>query len=210
MQGIYLITNTITGARYVGQSIDIERRWTEHRTPNASFKNKSKRFIDDIKQYGISNFKFEVLEECERGKLLERERYWIGELKPEYNTINCGIPADTRKKISKTLKAYWRSMPKDQQDKIIRENLKGPSVGHAVRPETREKLRAAQTGKNLFRVRVIETGVVYSGMRECAQALGCSYYSIINGLKGKTKTTKGYHLERVETIRDECSEVGRG
>ena len=31
MIGIYMITNTITNKKYIGQSIDIEKRWRTHK-----------------------------------------------------------------------------------------------------------------------------------------------------------------------------------
>lgn len=58
MKGIYKFTNKITNEVYIGQSKHIEARWTQHL--NA---------IDDVKfhlslrEYGITNFIFEVLEE---------------------------------------------------------------------------------------------------------------------------------------------------
>ncbi len=30
-QGIYMITNTVTGETYIGSSIDIARRWPDYR-----------------------------------------------------------------------------------------------------------------------------------------------------------------------------------
>ena len=35
MTGVYKITNTITGQFYIGKSVDINRRWLEHKTPKA-------------------------------------------------------------------------------------------------------------------------------------------------------------------------------
>ena len=209
MTGVYLITNTITGAKYVGQSIDIKRRMMEHKCPNSSLKSKSKKFREDIAQYGIDSFRFDILEECPAERLLETEKKWIKIINPEYNTIGRCIKPETRQKIRETLRKHWLAMPEDAKQRIIQNNLKGPAKGHEVSDSTRDKLRKANIGKRTYSVKVVETGVVYRGAQECAAALGCSYFSVLNQLKGKTKTTKGYHLERVETIRDECSGVGQ-
>ena len=106
MIGVYLITNAITGAKYVGQSRDIKRRVAEHRTPNASLRSKSERFVRDIVKYGIDSFMFEVLEECPADRLLATEKKWIDVINPEYNTVGRGIAAETRRKISNTLKRH--------------------------------------------------------------------------------------------------------
>lgn len=81
--GIYKITNQVNGKQYVGQSIDIFKRWYEHR-----YKAECK---DDIsynsalhcafRKYGIKSFLFEILEECEIKDLDSREKYWIAKLK---------------------------------------------------------------------------------------------------------------------------------
>jgi group I intron endonuclease len=60
MTGIYLITNMVNGKRYVGQSVNIKRRFWDHNRPDARSIVSSA-----IRKYGKKNFKREVLEECE-------------------------------------------------------------------------------------------------------------------------------------------------
>ena len=72
MIGIYKITNLITNKSYIGQSVDIYRRWKEHcRLSSSSLIAKK------IRQYGKENFSFEILEGCELSQLNEKEQYWI-------------------------------------------------------------------------------------------------------------------------------------
>lgn len=71
MIGIYKITNRINGKSYIGQSINIEKRFKQHCTGD-------KQLIDKvISKYGKENFTFEILEECSIEKLDEREIKWI-------------------------------------------------------------------------------------------------------------------------------------
>ena len=78
MIGIYLITNSLNGKKYVGQSIDIQRRFKEHQS-NSRYK--LGREIDiAIKEYGKENFTYEVLEECSKEMLDKKEIYWIEKL----------------------------------------------------------------------------------------------------------------------------------
>lgn len=79
MIGIYKITNLINGKCYIGQSVHIERRWQEHKRPSATSV-----IATAIKEYGIENFSFEVLEELPTEKLDERERFYI----QKYNSIS--------------------------------------------------------------------------------------------------------------------------
>jgi len=75
---IYRITNVGLGKTYVGQTdaADVQRRWDQH------IREAEKRFPDSnislgIKQHGIDNFSFDILEECDTSMLDERERIWI-------------------------------------------------------------------------------------------------------------------------------------
>lgn len=76
--GIYKITNIKTKECYIGQAVNIKDRWVEHvkcglgiDTPAA---NKLYKAMQD---YGLWNFSFEILEECPRDQLNEKERYYI-------------------------------------------------------------------------------------------------------------------------------------
>jgi group I intron endonuclease len=68
--GIYKIVSP-SNKIYIGQSIDIEKRWVEHK--RFPLKNK---LTDSFKKHGFENHTFEVIEECEVDLLNERERYW--------------------------------------------------------------------------------------------------------------------------------------
>ena len=76
MTGIYKITNKINGKCYIGQSVDIKRRWSEHRSSVEDITLDSK-LIRAMRKYGLENFTFEVLEECELDLLNEREEYYV-------------------------------------------------------------------------------------------------------------------------------------
>ena len=82
--GIYKITNLVNGKMYIGQSIDIYKRWKEHN--NIAFRTTSKSYnyplYKAIRKYGIDNFKFEIIEECSIEKLNDKEIYYID----KYNT----------------------------------------------------------------------------------------------------------------------------
>lgn len=83
MIGIYKITNKITGKSYIGQSIDIKRRWREHINRIGCLSNQ---LYIDFQKFGIENFDFSIIEECKREELNDREIYWIN----YYDTYNNG------------------------------------------------------------------------------------------------------------------------
>lgn len=77
MKGIYKITNIINKKIYIGQSINIEQRWKQHQTrPFQNRQNDKNNYLyKAIRKYGLNNFLFEVIEECD--DLDSREIYWI-------------------------------------------------------------------------------------------------------------------------------------
>lgn len=113
MIGIYKITNTVNNKAYIGQSVDINRRWGEHRRNIGS--NKNPLYLD-FKKYGLDNFLFEVIEECDFYDLDEREEYWIN----YYNSYNNGYNLTLGGQTSPiTSKVYYDLLNKQQKFKGI-------------------------------------------------------------------------------------------
>lgn len=75
--GIYRITDVESGRCYVGQAINIPERWRQHikRGLGAETPTQNKLY-PAMKQKGPENFRFELLEECTRAQLNEREDFW--------------------------------------------------------------------------------------------------------------------------------------
>lgn len=79
MIGIYKITNLVNGKVYIGQSVDINRRIKRHKSRafNINSNGYGYPLYKAIRKYGIDNFSFEVLEECAKDELNEKEIYYI-------------------------------------------------------------------------------------------------------------------------------------
>ena len=77
--GIYKITNKTNNKCYIGQSVNIEKRWYNHKYSykNSNTKDYNSTFHTALRKYGINNFSFEIIEECDIDSLNEREIYWI-------------------------------------------------------------------------------------------------------------------------------------
>lgn len=91
--GIYQIKNLINGKIYIGQSIDIEKRWSTHRTELKYNNHHNIHLQSAWNKYGEDNFEFSVLEECNFDQLNQREIYWISKLnsyKDGYNLTSGG------------------------------------------------------------------------------------------------------------------------
>ena len=81
VRGIYKVTNKINGKVYIGQSVDIGRRWRQHMTAEDDIY-----FHKAIQKYGVENFEWEVIEQCKKKDLDAREAYWI----EYYDSFNKG------------------------------------------------------------------------------------------------------------------------
>lgn len=91
--GIYKITNLINGHCYIGQSYNIEDRWAKEKNrafnPNAKEYNTPR--SQAFRKYGLENFSFEILEECNISELNEKEKFYI----KKYNSYFEGYNATT-------------------------------------------------------------------------------------------------------------------
>lgn len=86
--GIYKLTHTETGIAYIGQARDIKTRWSDHckcalgiDTPVTST------LYAFMREKGVDNFTFEVLEKCSAAELNEKEKFYID----LYQTYDFGL-----------------------------------------------------------------------------------------------------------------------
>jgi group I intron endonuclease len=63
MHYLYRITDTLNNKVYIGQAVNIQRRWTDHKW-NAKQENAIQYISRAMNKYGISNFIFEVIATC--------------------------------------------------------------------------------------------------------------------------------------------------
>ena len=75
--GIYKITHIDSQMCYVGQAVNIAERWRQHikRGLGAEPQTKNKLY-PAMSTLGVENFTFEIIEECDRTLLNDREDYW--------------------------------------------------------------------------------------------------------------------------------------
>jgi group I intron endonuclease len=148
MTGIYKITSP-TGKVYVGQAIDIEKRWARYLLPNNCVQQV--RLFRSFTKYSAIAHIFEVLEECEEVNLNVRERYWqdfYDVLSP--NGLNCKLTQTqdrngrlsegTKRRISETKKGRLFS---EEHKKSMSEVRKGKSLSE----DTKKKMSEAHKGR---------------------------------------------------------------
>lgn len=70
--GVYRITNLLNGKCYIGSALRLERRKSSH------FSSSTNPLLKHaMNKYGKENFLWEILEECSKENLIQREQFWI-------------------------------------------------------------------------------------------------------------------------------------
>lgn len=169
----------------------------------------NRRFNEAIERIGWDNFKHEILHEGltkEEAEALEAQ--YIAEYQSTdpafgYNvktggTYGKGITEEGRRRLSEAMsgdnnptRRYGHPfLGKKHTEESKRKMSASASarVGRIVTAETRAKLRGAQKKRAVVD---LETGNVYEGIREAAEATGLRATDICKVCKGKAKTTGG-------------------
>jgi group I intron endonuclease len=136
---IYVVTNTVTGEQYVGQTRQLALcRWKCHVNTARSKVAKKYRLAQAIATYGVETFLFaEVFTAFDADTLNNAEMQIIAELEPAYNIAKGGaghrgvVPsAEVRKNRSDRLKRQWAN-PEWRQQQL--EKIKEASSSLAAR-----------------------------------------------------------------------------
>lgn len=89
--GIYKITNQKDQKCYIGQAVDIASRWIEHVKCGCGIDTpQGNKLYAAMQADGVYNFTFELLEECPRDQLNEKEKEYIALYQSKdfgYNTL---------------------------------------------------------------------------------------------------------------------------
>lgn len=88
--GIYIIKNSLNNKVYIGQSVNIEGRWLAHISSAINIKKQDSQvnLHKAMRELGIQNFYYEILEQCEYNQLNEKEIYYIKQYDSYINGYN--------------------------------------------------------------------------------------------------------------------------
>lgn len=203
--GIYKITSP-SGKVYIGQSIDIEKRWKIHKGLYESHgTNKLKR---SLIKYGVLKHLFEVVEKCTLNQIYEREIYWIkfyNSIKKGLNILEGGqgvrMTDDIKIKISNNKKNHICYQNKERGEKIS-QSLKGRNNTWG---KGKEKIGKKQEKEFKERLAILKSKYIYQfdkkgnliqewdSIKNAANSTGIHRENIGCVLRGITKTAGGYN-----------------
>lgn len=191
MIGIYKITNPI-GQIYVGGSTDIKNRLKYYKS--VSCKGQTKLYASILK-FGLDNHIIEILEECEKENLNNREYYFgsffnvlgvngLNNILPKGDNGEIGICDETREKM-RIDKIGKPGTPHTEESKA---KIRFAQLGKKHTLEHRRKVSENHARINAKLVIDIETDIYYHSIKEAAFAKGMIHSSLKNRVNGNSPT----------------------
>jgi group I intron endonuclease len=197
--GIYKITSP-SGKIYIGQSINIHRRFKEYKRMSCFQQPK---IYNSLKKYSPENHIFEIIEECLIEQLNEKEKYY----KIYFNSINEGLNCElndngvgprskeVKDKIGKFHKGNKYNLGKKRSDEtkfkqseIAKSQMWRKDVG--LKQKGKSKHTEEHINKMNKKIKDNNTGEIYNSCTEASKKLKISPSLITNSLKKKYKTSK--------------------
>lgn len=134
--GIYGIFNPITKKVYIGRSVNLDRRWSEHKSMLRLNKHKNKHLQAAWNIHNEWTFEFVILEIIRnKTKLIDRELFWMR----HYRCI------DKRYGYNVSPSADGPTSIKRSEETKLKLSI--ANLGKKLSPETIAKLRIANLGK---------------------------------------------------------------
>jgi hypothetical protein len=132
--GIYKILNIANGKLYIGSAKNLFKRKQKHFRDLVNSDHHSILLQRAFDKYKEVNFQFEVLEECQVEKLIEREQHYLDTLKPEYNickTAGSRLGAKLSEEVKIQLSTSHTGLTNISCRKpVVQLDLKGNLIAH--------------------------------------------------------------------------------
>lgn len=208
---VYVVTNTVTGKQYVGQTIqDVERRWRDHVSAARAGRSHCKLLARSIIKHGSEAFTVEVVETCSAPDALDQaEARWVRQLNTMvptgYNLLHGGQgrgrghSAETRAKIGDALRGR-RFTPEHCA------RISAAQAGRKRPPEVMAKVQAANRGRKYGPLDEARRQVlIESNRRRKGTRIGCKRdpESVARGVQTRLRTVsrRRFHCAAVALSR---------
>ena len=106
--GVYCIRCKVNNKAYIGSSVDIKKRWNDHKGALRRGKHPNKQLQEDYNKYGADSFLYTILINCKPQMLLKYENMYI----LLFNTRDKSIGYN----ISKAARPISRPIPRKKQE----------------------------------------------------------------------------------------------
>lgn len=152
---IYAITNIVNDKQYVGQAVNKNKRWYDHKIMLKANKHKNRHLQSAYNKYGSENFVYTVLEVIKdvinlTEILTNREQYWIEALNcvdPKGYNLNPTAGSALGFRHTEETKLKWSEQRKGKKRSAeFSLSLSIRMTGKVISEETRQKLIDSHKG----------------------------------------------------------------
>ena len=218
--GVYVIRNLENGRRYVGSSIDIERRRREHERHLSTGRHHSKFLQRSWNKSGASAFEFKTILHCSPDMCVFYEQRAMDSLRPEYNTVPVAgsqlgykHTEATKEKMSKARRKDFSPMTgrrhTEETKRRISENRKGKG-GTGWTQERKDKISAANCGRIVTPEHRAAISKTLMGHKQSPEQIA----KRVEKLRGRTMPAHAVEALRVfmtgrKLPKSHCENIGR-
>jgi len=219
--GIYKITNIVNNKVYIGSSINVKKRCNQHFRMLKNSNHHSSKLQNAYNRYGKESFIFEIIEECDKNVITDREQYWLDKLDSYNNGYNCTLNVEktmlgkkhsdeSKNKMRKKHKSF--SIPIENRRFGEKNPMYGVKRSDRIRKilnktgvipseETKKKMGNSRLGNTNSRKKIILmnlSGKVlkkYESLTKASEDLKIKLYVISNILRKKRNNIGNYKFE---------------
>ena len=196
---IYKATNLINGKSYIGQTKrDLDTRKKEHLKHGYALHNA-------LVKYGMDNFEWSILEECDDSMLNDREVFWIDFYKTYQNGYNETSGGENTENLDK-----WRKNHQEEFKQHCLKNLQKAQQYHKEHKEEHLLQLASVREKGLDKIKrkvlCVELNKIFNSLADAerwSESVNnpnnrkAAHQHISKVCTGKRKTCGGYHWQYV-------------
>lgn len=182
--GIYSIRNVVNNKVYIGSSVNIKKRINRHKNDLKSNIHSNEHLLKSFNKYGIDNFIFSIIEECNKEDLIDREIYYINfydslDYKKGYNL---SIPVEHP--VMKAREKYRNALSQSHKGKT-------PSNYLNMREKRWQGVKIIKDDNSY---------IEYSNYNEAERELGLSKGYLHSYFKSKNKVCRKYKHLKFEKV----------
>ncbi len=197
--GVYAITHTTSGKRYIGSSVNIPQRLNAHRRALRKGKHQNPHLQRAWEKYGEPSFEFEAVEACppEACRVVEQQHLDAADPACLYN-----IAMDAHRGAGRWGRLGKTNTP-EHNAKIGAANRGRPNPRKGKTHDWGHKAGATWVKNWPFQVRAEHldgTVQMFDSVRLAAEGTGLkrkSVSNILNGWKGQTRTRTGWAFTKL-------------